>query len=282
MMEMLAKRIEDKSMLACMLNECLHNVDTIRIFSTPTTFKRNRDTGSTNNAYCICLLFEEYAKQIVVRLRGIISAITEYETGFNSSWKYYAMSKRLEAINQYGGEEDDYDENGDVIKIGLTDEQLFCYSIISDLYLDDWKDLAQETTPNDLSIVASVLNTSASITITDMFKQVCGKTILPTKINNNGEIVKMTREDVELDKITKQVDASDLSEILFLVCGLVQYVFHKIKTLPKDSDNKEDLKAIKEMCQAILNLEIDSHFFTNNEFITFYDNIKHLDNDNEK
>lgn len=282
MIESLAKRIEDSSRLASMLNECLHNVDKIKMFSTPTTFKRNKDNSFANTTYCTCLIFEEYARQIISKLHNTISVITEYEAEFSSSWKFYAMSKRIDAINQYGGEEYDYDENGDVIKEGLTDEQLSCYSVISELYLDDWQNLAQETTPTDLVVIACMLNTSASITITDMFEQVCGKTILPSKMNSDGEMVEMTREDVELGKVLKQVDASDLSQMLFLVCGFMQYVFHKINVLPKNADNKEELKEIKGICQAILNLEIDSHFFNNKEFITFYDNIRKENDNNEK
>src|SRR4051812_35016406 len=39
-----------------------------------------------------------------------ITAIKEYQNEFGSDWRHYASVKRMESINEYGGNDSDYNE----------------------------------------------------------------------------------------------------------------------------------------------------------------------------
>lgn len=105
----LLSRIDDDSLLANFFNKVLGNLDMARIISAPRTFRHKDDE---NSRYCIDLfydtcLWEMYLHQFIYKLRGWIKTLDEYLTEFGGSWKYYASSKRIESVNEYGGDDDD-------------------------------------------------------------------------------------------------------------------------------------------------------------------------------
>ena len=89
------------------------------IFSAPRTFTQH----DGNYIYCSCLLFEDYASSFVAKLRQIINTISIYDTEFGFRWKYYASSKRINLIKEYGGDDEDYNKDGSVITLGIPDEK---------------------------------------------------------------------------------------------------------------------------------------------------------------
>lgn len=255
----MTKKLEETNNLAIFLNRCLKSLDSVLIFTEPRTFKTVQEEGGHDMCYlyCQCVLFESYATSLTKKLAHIVSVIEEYKGEFNSKWKFYALSKRIESIKKYGGDEDDYDENGNIITENISDNKLDIYSVIEDLYYDDWTDIVQNTEPTDLCEITTMLATNASITPTDLFRITLGKTILPSKIDGNGNVTKMTLDDVAMQKALDRVEADDLSTTLHLLCGAIQYMYSKIKILNKHKDNKDELNAIQDIAMSLLDFRID-------------------------
>lgn len=168
----LLSRIDDDSLLANFFNKVLGSLNTARIISAPSTF-RNKD--DENSRYCIDLfydtcLWEMYLHQSIYKLRGWIKTLDEYLTEFGGSWKYYASSKRIESVNEYGGDDDDYNEDGSVKVMDIPNDRLEPYSVIRELVCDDWTDIVQETIPKDLERLYGCLQAEANLSIADFFQ----------------------------------------------------------------------------------------------------------------
>lgn len=268
MIRQLTKKIDDDSLIASFFNTCLKGCNTAMIFSAPRTFAQHNG----NYIYCSCLLFEDYASSFVAKLRQIINTISIYDTEFGFHWKYYASSKRINLIKEYGGDDEDYNKDGSIITLGIPDEKLATYSIINDLYEQDAVDIVQDTTPRDLQRITAIIQMDASTTITDMFEQAINKTVLPSKVDEDGNIKYMSRMDVEMDKAINKADADTQIQMLYLTCGAMQYILTCIKNLSKTKDNKEELLYIRDFTTKILNANVEA-WLQDVEFIKFCKNI---------
>lgn len=245
-------RIEDKSNLASIFNLVLGKLDIVRMTSAPTTFEKGlRDVRGIELFYESCL-WELYLHGVVDKLNRWKNVLDEYKTEFESSWKYYASSKRIESINEYGGEDGDYNEDGNIRTLNLTDKDLEYYTVIRDLVQDDWRDIVQETKPEHLSGLYSALQTQAKISITDIFKDVSGKELNMYKQDVNGEMVKMNIADRALSKASDELKAEDLSNTVLFVCHCIQFLIEKIEKLDKFNNNQAELSSINRDIECLL------------------------------
>lgn len=273
MIRSFTKKVDDDCPIASFFNTCLKGCSTAMIFSTPRTFTQHNG----DDIYCTCLLFEDYAASFVEKLKQIINVISQYEAEFGFHWKFYASSKRIELIKEYGGEDDDYDEDGRIVMVGIPDEKLAAYSVINDLYEQDVVDIVQDTTPRDLRRIAAVIQMDASLTVTDMFEQAIGKTVLPSKVDEDGNVKHMSRMDVEMDKAVNKADADTLVQTLYLACGAMQYLLNRVKNLSKIKDNKKELSYIRNFATKILNADIEE-WMQDTEFTQFCKDIDKKEN----
>lgn len=273
MIRQLTKKIDDDSLIASFFNTCLKGCNTAMIFSAPRTFTQH----DGNYIYCSCLLFEDYASSFVAKLRQIINTISIYDTEFGFRWKYYASSKRINLIKEYGGDDEDYNKDGSVITLGIPDEKLASYSVVADLYEENVIDNVQDTMPRDLQRITTIMQMNASTTITDMFEQAIGKTVLPSKVDEDGNIKYMSRMDVEMGKAINKADADTQIQMLYLTCGAMQYILTCIKNLSKTKDNKEELLYIRDFTTKILNADIEE-WLQDTEFIQFCKDIDKKEN----
>lgn len=247
------EKVDDGSPIATFFNTCLKGCNTAMIFSAPRTFAQH----GGDDIYCSCLLFEDYASSFVAKLRQIVNTISVYEAEFGFHWKFYASSKRIELIKEHGGEDDDYDEDGRIVMVGVPDEKLAAYSVVNDLYENEVVDIVQDTAPRDLRRIAAVIQMDASLTVTDMFEQAIGKTVLPSKVDEDGNVKQMSRMDVEMDKAIDKANADTLVQTLYLACGAMQYILTRVKNLSKTKDNKDELLYIRDFATRILNADVE-------------------------
>lgn len=120
----LFSRIKDGSRLADLFNQVMHKLDIVRIVSAPSTFEMvNKDEQCVELFYESCL-WELYFHGVVDKLNRWVKVLNEYESEFGSNWKYYASSKRLESIKEYGGDDKDYDTEGNIRTLNLSNEDL--------------------------------------------------------------------------------------------------------------------------------------------------------------
>lgn len=253
----LFSRIEDSSRLANLFNQVLHKLDVIRMVSAPSTFEKKEEDECGINLFYESCLWEMYLHGVIDKLNRWNSILNEYESEFNSKWKYYASSKRIESIKEYGGVDEDYDNEGNIRTMNLSDKELECYTVIRDLVQDDWRDIVQETRPVHLSGLCSALQTQAKVSITDIFKNAVGQEIPMYKEDENGNMIKMNFVDLALSKASDEFQADSFSSIVLFVCHSIQYLIEKIRSLEKFHDNTEQLISIHDDVVYLLNLDFE-------------------------
>ncbi len=251
----ISKRIDDDTVLASVFNKVLKRLDTCRIMSAPYTFKHDKkDHESKCNIvelfYDTCL-WEIYLHEVISRLHTWCDTLDEYFNEYEGSWKYYACSHRISEINEYGGEENDYNDDGSVRTEILPDDDLTYYTVISDLVIDDYNDIVQDTDPEDLKGMFTALSLVSGDIMDMAFKQV-GIDLPMYRRGENGEMVPMTFSEKAMNKALAQSEADDLILIVYFVCSYMQTYIGKICNLDKFSDNKDALSELYNDTLAIL------------------------------
>ena len=252
-------KIEDSSLLAENLNKVMCELFLFRNVCAPRTFKslQTSDKGTDMYMFYLSCLFDEYVHDCVTRLRTWQSVTNEYIEEYQGKWKYYAASKRLSAINEGFGSPEDFDEDGHIIQDNVTKEQLEYYSVVSDLYYDNWCDIVQDTEPKDLEWLRSSLQLQSSFDFVDAMKECFGAEIDSFKItyDEDGELIskeKMTREDRDLQRISESVECDDMYSFVINLCEAVQFICKKISALDKMKDNAEEIKEINRLVTGVL------------------------------
>nr|DAU03325.1 MAG TPA: hypothetical protein [Caudoviricetes sp.] len=251
----LFSHIEDNSNLANLFNKVLHELETVRIMSAPSTFEIEKKGENCAYLFYESCLWEMYMHGVIDKLNRWKDILNEYESEFGSSWQYYASAKRLESIKEYGGKGEDYDSEGNIRTVNLSDEDLKYYTVIRDLVQDDWRDIVQETKPEHLDGLCSALQTNARISVTDIFKQAFGTEIPTYKEDESGNMIPMTFSDKTLSKAADEVQAENLSTMMLYVCHCLQFIIGKIRALDRYKNNKDELLSIHKDVECLLNTD---------------------------
>ena len=252
-------KIDDNSRLAFNLNKVMHEMFLFRMVCAPSTFGYLKEHSDGNDMYMFYLscLYEKWAHGLVDKLKKWVVLSTQYLDEYEGKWRYYAVSKHLEAVKEGFGDEEDYDEDGSPIERELSDEELSSYTIISDLYHDDWTDIVQETKPEDLTWLRSSLRLQSEIDPVDAIKHTYGVEIDMYKEvrDEDGEVVEMrpmSREERELRKISESVDAEDMYSFVITVCDAVSKVCDELSKMDKAVDNIEEIKNLNRFALNLL------------------------------
>ena len=259
------KKIDESSNLAKFFNTVFSKLDIARMMHAPVSYDRIKTTEGVvenhkeycaSNFYKLCL-GELYLHSIINNLNRWQKLLEEYNGEFQSSWRYYAMSKRMDLIKEYGGEESDYNEDGS-IKTIVNDDCLSGYSIIGDLVNDNCLDIFIETNPEDLYDFASYIVINENINIIDLFEKTFGKKLTSYRLRD-GEMIENTFADEIINKIEKEDSACLTANTLLGVAVSVKSLINNIKKLDKKQDNKDFLSVFLPFeIQNILDLRITS------------------------
>jgi len=259
------KKIDESSNLAKFFNTVFSKLDIARMMHAPVSYDRIKTTeGVVENhkEYCASRFYELclgelYLHSIINNLNRWQKLLEEYNGEFQSSWRYYAMSKRMDLIKEYGGEESDYNEDGS-IKTIVNDDCLSGYSIIGDLVNDNCLDIFIETNPEDLYDFASYIVINENINIIDLFEKTFGKKLTSYRLRD-GEMIENTFADEIINKIEKEDSACLTANTLLGVAVSVKSLINNIKKLDKKQDNKDFLSVFLPFeIQNILDLRITS------------------------
>lgn len=250
--------VNESCVLAVYFNKIIGELETVRIFSSPRTFE---DTKKENKDYSAIfyqtVLWELWFHGVVERLNEWNEILNEYFSEYEGKWKFYACSKRLEAIKEYGGEETDYNEDGSIRTLNLTEDDLRHHTALGEMVQDDWRDIVQETTCADLQYMISCLKTHASFSLSDAFKECFGKEIATYKQDENGNMVPMSFADKAMDKAVEQYTADGMAIGITLVCEFIQRIIRDIRAMDKFSDNRDKLIQIHKDVRNILDFNLD-------------------------
>lgn len=237
--------VKDDCKLAFFCNKVIEKLDIVRMFSSPRTFndvkKENRDCA---DIFYQTVLWELWFHYMVSRFHEWDDMLNEYFSEYEGKWKFYACSKRLESIKEYGGEESDYNEDGSIRTLNLTEDDLKFYTVLGKMVQDDCRDIVQETTYYDLQYMVSCLKAQASFSISDTFKECFGKEITTYKQDEDGNMVSINFADKALNKAVKQNEADIMDSYIYLICTFIEKTIEKIKSMNMFCDNTEELSQI--------------------------------------
>lgn len=243
--------IIDKSSLARFFNGIMNQLQGVRMLCAPTSFKRDKDIADfQDEKFCDFCRYEKWMHSVVERLHEWENVIDEYFTEFNGSWEYYAESKHLAYVHEYGEDEDDEYGRG----------VLQAFSVLSDLYEEDFKDIVQDTVLPHLNGLCADMMANAQVDLLDGLKKHFGaENVVACRRSEDGRMVPMSREDYELSRISHQVGTDDDVKTLRAVFGGVSSVVQMIQSLSYDSDNKEELQIIRNAAEALLLMDFDAY-----------------------
>lgn len=252
--------IESEMPLAKAFNRVISKITLFRIMSLPRTFSDATGEFAAINmqTYYETVLWEKWLHGVFKRLEEWADIINEYFDEYAGSWEYYALSKRLDAINEYGSDDDeDYNPDGTIKTHGITREQLKYYTVFSDLYHDS-VDIVQDTKPEDLYPLISSLKANSQISIIDILQQVSGKKVESYVLDESENLRPTTFADKMELKVSGMAEADDLGNLIILISKMMESLTAKIESIYKSDkmyqDNHDILNSILSEILSILHL----------------------------
>ena len=211
--------------------------------------------------YYLTVLWERWLHGVFNRLVEWANTISTYFDEYNGSWEYYALSKRLEFISEFGSDDDDDYNSGDTIKTtGITHEQLKYHTIFYDLY-HDCVDIVQDTKPDDLYPMITTLDAKSRFSVIDVLQKATGQQVTSYILDKNGHLRPATFADKELIKVSEMVKAMDNGQLVYTIAQIMESLTKEIESIAKSEmafyDNHEILNAILNDASSILHLHLD-------------------------
>lgn len=201
--------------------------------------------------------WDQWLTELPDKLELWTGKIDTYINEFEGKWKYFAACDRIESINVYGGDDDDYDEEGNIIKEGIPNERLEPYTILYYLYQDETIDIVLQTGPEDLKGMFHAMIAYEKSSLASNFKKICGIDLPLYRKDKNGNMVKMSSGEIQMYDIERQYAAAERAFFLHVIARSVQECISKLKVLKYNEDNVEALTEIRSMAQDILDMNLN-------------------------
>lgn len=228
----------------------------------------------TIGAYYHISLWENWLHEVVKRLQEWVKTIDDYFDEFTGSQEYYALSRRLEFIDEFGTDDDeDYNPDGSIKTTGISQEQLKYHTVFSDLY-HDCVDIVQDTKPKDLYPLINAIEANSCVSIIDILQKVSGKEVTAYTMGDDGHLRPVTFADRELHKVSEMVEAHDYGQTIMIVAMLMEQLTNGIETVAKSEtafgDNHDLLRTIKSDAESILSLNFENtRYFKSSKTISY-------------
>ncbi|MBR4391725.1 MAG: hypothetical protein IKT08_06445 [Bacteroidales bacterium] len=257
------KPIESDLPLAKVFNRIIMKLSLLRSMSIPRTF--SDATGELAvfkmQSFYETVLWEKWLHGVFGRLEEWANIINEYFDEYSGSWEYYALSKRLDYINEYGSDDEkDYNPDGTVKTHGITREQLKYHTVFSDLY-SDFVDIVQDTKPADLYSLISALKANSQISIIDILEEASGKKVESYILDESKSLRPATFVDKVEIKISEMAEADDLGKLIIQIAEKMESLTKKIGTVYRSDrqyqDNHDILSSILSEILSVLHLQLN-------------------------
>lgn len=255
--------IDSELPLAKAFNRIISDLELLRIMTNPRIFSDSTDKEAPFRMqnYYLTVLWERWLHGVFNRLLEWANTINTYFDEYNGSWEYYALSKRLEFINEFGSDDDDDYNPDDTIKTtGITHEQLKYHTVFYDLY-HDCVDIVQDTKPDDLYPMISTLETKSRFSVIDVLQKATGQQVTSYILDKNGHLRPSTFANKELFKASEMVKAMDNGQLVYNIAQIMGSLTSEIESIAKSEmafyDNHAILNAILHDVSSILHLHLD-------------------------
>ena len=252
----LSAKIKDESNLAKLFNECMRKTDCLRIISspshiTPAEMHKNIDNDPTKAImFMSSCIYEIHFHTLINQLNERKNEIIRFENEFNYDFDRYAITNRLNLIKEYGGEDEDYNDD-DTIK-EATRKNMEDYSIVHELNRE--LHIFTDSTSDHFDIICNYLENVNNLSILKFFRKQ-GATILSSRIEN-GKMVKNTIEDEIEDEARTAYVCDSYSDLLKLVINHINILGILIAELPNDEKSIPSITEIGSYIDEILSLKI--------------------------
>lgn len=263
--------IESSVPLAKAFNKIIEKVQTLRIITLPRTFEdvRGEEASFKTSVYYQTILWEKWMHEVVARLQEWDATIDKYFDEFDGSWKYYALSKRLDFIKEWGSDDEaDYNSDGSVKTTGIQNSQLKHHTIFQDLY-HECVDIVQDSHPSDLRPLIQALDTNSRFSLSDVLYKATGKRIPSYTLDENGNIRTTTFAERELRKAIGMAEAHDYGHFVYSIAVLMEQLTKELELIAHSdsalSEQHNLLYAIQNDAYSILHMKLEeTRFFKRN------------------
>ena len=252
--------IESDLPLAKAFTRVISKILLLRTMSLPRTFAdaTGESAAFKMQSYYETVLWEKWLHGVFNRLKEWANIINEYVDEYSGSWEYYALSKRLDAINEYGSDDEDYNPDGTIKMHGIAHEQLKYYTVFSNLYYD-CVDIVQDTKPEDLYSLISALKANSQMSIIDILEEASGKKVESYILDESKSLRPATFADKVEIKVSGMAEADNLSNLVYLIAQKMESLTAKIEAVYRSDgifrDNRGLLKGVLQEVSKILNLK---------------------------
>ena len=251
-------KLEDDTPLGYLFNQVLDALTAPRTLSAPesTSVDGWNNSEKAHLFYDMCLT-EKYLHSIIDNLSRWETIAKKYNKEFNSSWKYYALSRRIDAIKEFGGGDDDDDDDEDgSIRTDVSDEKLMDDTVVAELLDTFSNNIFISTKPTDCLKICYMVVLAGSFCIIDYLKKSTGKTIKTYREGEYGELIENDWADEAMQKAENELLHENIAEIFWSVLLSVYALICKVESLPKTDDNKEFFQLLPKVIDNILNLKV--------------------------
>jgi len=250
-------KITEKNTLDKFFNFCFKKNSTLTMMSEPRSYSIHieRKLDRKNMSMMAEMFYEnecihQWSRYISSTIEKHLSEIKRYNTEFNGNWRDYAITNRLETIEEWGGEPDDYLDDTDIIIPAQNDDKLASYSIVSDLQESDLK-------PVNVDIFRTFINGLRKNEDLNLF----GPKGPLSEINRYIKKADGTMEVMSYgDKITSQIinenQCNKLADIFDSLLLKMNTVFGKLEMIKDKKHNKQFFINLEQDLTKILELDV--------------------------
>ena len=249
-------KVDGGTPLGRLFNEVFNALELPRGISAPSSSTVNGWNNSEQALlfYEMCLI-EEYLHSIIENLTRWKVIAEKYANEFHYSWKYYALSDRIDFIKEEGGEDSDYNDDGS-IRTDVSDEELINYTVVNELADPHLNSIFMSTNPMNCLTACFMVVYAGSNCIIDFFKEKTGKTIKTYRMDDYGRMIENDWMDCAIQKAEKEQIHDNVAEMFWSVLMSVYGLVCQVENLPKAEDNKQFFQVLPRIIDAIFNLKI--------------------------
>lgn len=254
---------ESKTQLAQLFNAVMDRTNTVRLFLAPSSTSivdcksvegLEMEAFYAQEFYNLCLA-EIYFHQVIKYLTEWKEMAMQYNDEFAGKWKYYALSKHIELIKEFGGEDEDYNDDGS-IRTEFTDEELAHSAIVNEMR--DFNDIFLTADYSLLMGIYDILLNNSELDIQKIFSQL-GNPIKTYRHGKDGEMIENTWVDeIELSSC-RQNECDMLADTLLSAQKAVVKLVKEVKSLKVFTNNTRFFAKLPGRIEAILDLRIDMY-----------------------
>lgn len=231
----------------------------------PRTFEdvRSDQLHFMAEGYFTLTLGKKWLEEVPRRIRLWKDVICEFKDEFQGNQRYYAVCKKLKSVDDYGPEDNDLNEDGNLLwedGSKIPDENLKSSTVLNDMYWNYCRDIIQDFIPSDVQHICSNIRADAAIDFRDMFSAMGCQAPDSYTFDEDGNAHKVTFEEHEMMKAVNGANAIEMNDVLLLLaenmCRMCARLAGWLENKTVDDDINPELDTFLDDCLKIEQLDL--------------------------